>query len=102
MKTKEHLRSTVWWPGIDRHAKKQHRECFGCQLVNKHVLPPLIKPTRLPDRAWQEIALDLPGPLPGGEYLLVVVDYFSKWQGKGSLGEGGTHRNGCRMAKHHH
>ena len=75
----EHSRSKVWWPGIDRHPKKQHRECFECQLVNKHVSPPPIKPTRLPDRAWQEIALDLLGPLPRGEYLLVVVDYFSRW-----------------------
>ena len=69
----------MWWPGIDKQAEKKCRECFGCQLVTKHVPPPPIKPRRLPDRAWQKVALDLLGPLPGGEYLLVMVDYFSRW-----------------------
>ena len=79
VKTKERLRSKVWWPGIDKEAEKKCRECFGCQMVSKHVPPPPIKPTRLPERAWQEIAVDLLGPLPTGEHLLVVVDYFSRW-----------------------
>ena len=47
--------------------------------MSKHVPPPPVKPTRLPERAWQEVAADLLGPLPTGEYLLVVVDYFSRW-----------------------
>ena len=80
MKSKEHLRSKVWWPGIDKEAEKKCRECFGFhEMVTEHVPPPPIEPTRLPDRAWQEIAVDLLGPLPTGENLLVVVDYFSRW-----------------------
>ena len=71
------LQSNVWWPGIDKDAERKYRECFGCQLVSKHGPPPPVKPTRLPERAWQEVAADLLGPLPIGEYLLVVVDYFS-------------------------
>ena len=51
VKTKECLRSKVWWPGIDKEAEKKCRECFGCQMVSKHVPPPPIKPTRLPERA---------------------------------------------------
>ena len=38
-----------------------------------------LSPQRLPERAWQEIAVDLLGPLPTGEHLRVVVDYFSRW-----------------------
>ena len=38
-----------------------------------------MKPTRLPEGAWQEIAADMLGPLPTGECLLVVVDYFLRW-----------------------
>ena len=44
-------------------------------------LPPM-KPTRLPEGAWQEIAADMLGPLPNGEYLLVMVDYFSRSNGE--------------------
>ena len=79
VKTKERLRSKVWWPGIDKEAEKNCSKCFGCQMVSKHVPPPPIKPTRLPERAWQEIAVDLLGTLPTGEHLLVVVNYFSRW-----------------------
>ena len=46
VKTKERLRSKVWWPGIDKEAEKKCRECFGCQMVSKHVPPPPIKSTR--------------------------------------------------------
>jgi len=40
VKTKERLRSKVWWPGIDKDAGRKCKECFGCQLVSKHVPPP--------------------------------------------------------------
>lgn len=32
----------------------------------------------LPDKPWVDIAIDFLGPLPTGEYILVVVDYFSR------------------------
>ena len=79
VKTKERLRSKVWWPGMDKQAEKKCKQCYGCQLTTKHVPPPPVKPTTMPEEAWQELALDLLGPLPGGEYLLVLVDYFSRW-----------------------
>ena len=28
---------------------------------------------------WQDVAVDLMGPLPSGEHLLVLVDYYSRW-----------------------
>ena len=43
------------------------------------VIPPPVKITRMPERLWQDLALDLLGPMPTGEYLLVLVDYFSRW-----------------------
>ena len=33
----------------------------------------------MPERPWQDLALDLLGPMPTGEHLLVLVDYFSRW-----------------------
>ena len=33
----------------------------------------------MPERPWQDLALDLLGPMPTGESLLVLVDYFSRW-----------------------
>ena len=79
VKMKERLRSKVWWPGVDKEAERKCRECYGCQLVTKETIIPPVKTTRLPERPWQDLALDLIGPLPTGEHLLVLVDYFSRW-----------------------
>ena len=38
-----------------------------------------MKRTELPTQLWQDVAADLLGPFPNGEYLLVVVDYFSRF-----------------------
>ena len=35
-----------------------------------------VKPPTVP---WQDIAIDLMGPLPTGESLLVFVDYYSRF-----------------------
>ena len=79
VKMKERLRSKVWWPGIDNDAERKCRECYGCQLVTKETITPPVKITRMPERPWQDLALDLLGPMPTGEHLLVLVDYFSRW-----------------------
>ena len=79
VKMKERLRSKVWWPGVDKDAERKCRECYGCQLVTKATVPPPVKTTRMPERPWQDLALDLLGPMPTGESLLVLVDYFSRW-----------------------
>ena len=79
IKTKERLKTKVCWPEMDRDTKKLCAECYGCQLVTKHVPPPPVKPTPMPQRPWEDLALDILGPLPSGENLLVLVDYHSRW-----------------------
>ena len=79
VKTKQRLRSKVWWPGMDNAAERKCRTCHGCQLVGQPSRPPPIESTPLPAGPWQELAIDLMGPLPTGETLLVVVDYLSRF-----------------------
>ncbi|XP_060576206.1 uncharacterized protein K02A2.6-like [Ruditapes philippinarum] len=38
-----------------------------------------ITPTELPETPWQIVGMDLTGPFPGGEYILVVIDYYSRY-----------------------
>ena len=76
---KQRLRSKVWWPGIDRQAEMFCKTCPGCQLVSCPANPEPIKPTPLPRGPWQDLAVDLLGPLPSGDSVLVVVDYFSRF-----------------------
>ena len=75
VKTKLRLRSKVWWPKIDAEVEDY---CKRCQVVSEHNLPEPMAQTILPNGPWQDCATDLMGPLPNGESILVIVDYFSR------------------------
>ena len=64
---KERLTS-VWRPEVDKDAERKHQKCYGCQLAKETITPPM-KITRMPERP----------PMPTGEYLLLLMDYFSRW-----------------------
>ena len=77
--TKQKLRSKVWWPGMEKDAEKHCKTCYGCQLVSRSSPPEPIRSTALPTGPWRDLAIDLLGPLPTGESILVVVDYYSRY-----------------------
>ena len=64
---------------MDKAAEKYCKSCHGCQLVAKNDPPEPIKSTPLPPGPWQDLAVDLMGPLPSGHSILVVVDYYSRY-----------------------
>ncbi|XP_022788128.1 uncharacterized protein K02A2.6-like [Stylophora pistillata] len=79
VKTKCRLRSKVWWPKMDSDAEKLCRSCHGCQVVSEYAPPEPIARAFPPSGPWEDCAADILGPLPSGESLLVVVDYFSRY-----------------------
>ena len=79
VRTKARLREKVWWARMDKDVEAFVRECYPCQLVGARPKPEPIRSTPPPQGPWEEIAIDLCGPLPNGESLLVVIDYFSRW-----------------------
>lgn len=76
---KNRLRSKVWWDGIDKDAERSVKKCESCQLVQKTIVPAPLKCNELPDKPWDTVALDLLGPLPSGDHILIVVDYYSRF-----------------------
>lgn len=78
MKTR--LRSKVWWPKIDKDAEHFVRACKGCTLVSAPNPPNPMRRRELPVQPWIDVAIDYLGPLPSGHYLLVIVDYFSRYK----------------------
>ncbi len=76
---KQRLRTKVWWPGMDRAAERHCKSCHGCQIVSRPDVPELLRPLPLPDGPWQDLAVDLLGPLPSKHSILVVVDYYSRF-----------------------
>ena len=79
VKTKTRLRTKVWWPKMDLDAERVCKSCHGCQVVGQFTVPEPMRRTEMPTGPWQDIAVDLMGPMPTGESLLVVVDYYSRY-----------------------
>ncbi|XP_030747091.1 uncharacterized protein K02A2.6-like [Sitophilus oryzae] len=77
---KNRIRAKVWWPHIDKDVEKVIKSCKGCTLVSTPLLPNPLKRRELPQDAWIDVAIDYMGPLPSGEYLFVIVDYYSRYK----------------------
>ncbi|XP_049880106.1 uncharacterized protein K02A2.6-like [Pectinophora gossypiella] len=77
---KGRLRSKVWWPKMDKEVELLVRSCKGCTLVSLPNPPTPMKRRELPLEPWIDIAMDLLGPLPNNEYLLVIIDYYSRYK----------------------
>ena len=78
-KTKKVLRSKCWFPLMDKMVEDKVNGCLACQAATYTPTRDPLKPTPLPERAWQRVAADFWGPLPTGEHLLVVIDEYSRY-----------------------
>ena len=79
MRTIQMVREKVWWPGIAQQVEAMVKACLPCQSVaGKSTAEPL-RPTMMPDRPWQDVHIDLCGPFPSGESLLVCDDTCTRW-----------------------
>ncbi|CAK1601714.1 unnamed protein product [Parnassius mnemosyne] len=74
---KGRLRSKVWWPRIDKDVEQLVKTCKGCTLVGLPHPTALMKRRELPAVPWIDVIMDL---MPSNEYLLVVVDYYSRYK----------------------
>lgn len=79
-KMQQRLRLSYWWPGMDESIGRVVDSCEGCRLVSQPDRPEPMERRRMPDAPWIDIAIDFLGPLPSGDYLLVVIDYFSRYK----------------------
>ncbi|XP_041471762.1 uncharacterized protein K02A2.6-like [Lytechinus variegatus] len=77
--TKQNLRTKVWWPGCEKEAEKFVKTCHGCQITSRGNPPEPIRTTQLPTGPWVDVAVDFLGPLPSGESILVIIDYYSRY-----------------------
>ena len=79
VRTKQLLRQKVWWPGMDTEAETLIKECIPCQSTMPPSPPEPLHPSTMPSKPWHSIHIDLCGPFPTGESLLVCVDACSRW-----------------------
>lgn len=78
-KTKAFVRETAWFPGVDSTVEEAVRNCLACQAsIDKHDAAPLVM-SELPDSPWLEVSVDFTGPMKSGEYIMVVLDEYSRF-----------------------
>lgn len=74
------LRSKVWWPKIDFDVNEHVKRCHECTLVTATNTPEPLKMRNFPTTPWTDIAIDFCGPMPNNIYLLVIIDYYSRFK----------------------
>ena len=83
-KTTRRIMQSYYWPGIWHDVKMWVKSCHKCQLfrpkpqaknTEDHITPV--------ERPFTRVGLDIVGPLPttkqGNNYIITLVDYFTKW-----------------------
>ncbi|XP_055590910.1 uncharacterized protein K02A2.6-like [Uranotaenia lowii] len=80
-KLKSILRERVWWPGIPSDAENWVNGCKVCAANGRPEKPTPMKRIPAPKNVWETIGIDFNGPYAhfGGIYILVVVDYRSRF-----------------------
>lgn len=80
-KMKSILRERVWWPSMGRAVEEWVESCTACTLNGRREPPTPMVRTRMPDAPWDLLAVDFCGPfnMYGGIYVLVLLDYFSRY-----------------------
>ncbi len=82
VRMKSGVRAEYWWPGMDRMVETLIGECEPCQRSGKTKSPTtqakiqILHPQKPGGEQW---ALDITGPFANGFYLVVLIDYQSKW-----------------------
>ena len=55
------------------------KNCISCQSCTQTNTQEPLKMSPCPDSPWLEVSVDFYGPTPKGDYLLVIVDDFSRF-----------------------
>ena len=83
-KTLFRLSTRVFWESIRKDVFNHVSTCIACQQFKYNNMP-MANPMKphIVSEPWQTIGLDLMGPLPTTarqkRFLLVIVDYFTRW-----------------------
>ncbi|KAK9744023.1 Integrase zinc binding domain [Popillia japonica] len=79
VKTKQLLRSKVWFPNIDKMVELEIKTCSACQIVTpQHTRDPVVRSDLL-SASWENLDIDFAGPYPGGKYLLILIDEHTRY-----------------------
>ena len=79
----ELLKRNYWWPGLKEDIKRYVQGCFQCRQnkVQHQRKAGELHPLEIPQGPWQEISINIIGPLPKSnrmDAIVIIVDRFMK------------------------
>lgn len=77
--TKKKLREKIWFPGLDHLVEDTIATCHLCQVTGAPAKQEPLQMSELPRAVWTTLAADFFGPLDTGNYLLVIIDEYSRF-----------------------
>src|SRR5215471_3598566 len=80
--TYEKIKERYYWPNMKKDIEDYVRSCDSCQRRNKPTGKHELHLIKIKE-PWYQIGIDIVGPLPitarKKKYIVVAMDYFTKW-----------------------
>ena len=73
------LRSHFFIKNIEKKVAEYLNSCSYCQMFTNKVYRHPIKPNKVPEKCWKGTFVDIFGPLPSKNYILVIQDLASRY-----------------------
>ena len=73
------LRSHFYMLDLDKQVKDFVENCLDCQTFTDKNMKEPIQPNKVPERCWEEVSVDLFGPLPSSHHIVVIQDLASRF-----------------------
>ena len=73
------LRSHFYFPGLNNLVQQFVEKCHECQMFSRKFTKEPIIANRVPNKNWEEVSVDLFGPMPSKNHVIIVQDLASRF-----------------------
>ena len=76
---KRRLRSHFWFPEMNKKIESKVAGCKHCTMFSNKTTREPLQPHDISDEAWEDVSVDLFGPMPDRQHVIAVVDKSSRF-----------------------
>ena len=76
---KRRMRSHFWFPRMDAKIEEFVASCQHCTMYTSKRTRELLQPHSVSNEAWEDVSVDLFGPMPDRKHVLTVIDKSSRY-----------------------